>query len=137
MMLLFLSVAGIILSLAIGLCVLGMAVSRLFRWRWILGQGPGVCAVVGLAGNVLFVEVWNLFYPINHTSVLVLGIFTLAFALIFWRTLLDTARTWVQHRSALTIVFLLLLLLLVSLFGLGPSEYIHYGDRRPNPSPSD
>src|SRR5579864_2782627 len=105
MILQFMSVAGIILALAIGFCVFGIALSRLLRWRWILRQGPGFCAVVGLAGNVLFLEVWNFFYPINHASVLVLGIFTLVLAVLFRRTLLETARTWIQDRSILIIVF--------------------------------
>jgi len=125
MILLFLSVVGIILALASGFCVLGIAVCRLLRWRWILKQGPGFCAVVGLGANVLFLEVWNFFYPIDHASVLVVGMVTLLLALIFWRTFLETVRTWVRQLS-ISIIALLILLLLVSLVGLGPSEHSHY-----------
>jgi len=120
------SIAGIISCLAMALCVFGVTVSRLFRWRWILGQGPGICAVIGLAGTILFLELWNFFYPVSHASVAVLAAVTLSLALIFRRTLLETVRGWIQLRSIVVSVLLLLLLFTVSLFGLGPSEYGHF-----------
>ncbi|HEX3443884.1 MAG TPA: hypothetical protein VHS80_04150 [Chthoniobacterales bacterium] len=120
------SIAGIISCLAIALSVFGMTVSRLFRWRWILQQGPGICAVIGLAGTILFLELWNFFYPVSHSSVAVLAAVTLVFALIFRRTLLATVRAWIRRRSIVVSVLLLLLLFTVSLFGLGPSEYRHF-----------
>jgi hypothetical protein len=126
MVLLFMSIAGIVLALAVGFCVLGIVIARTFRWRWVLGQGPGFSAVVGLSSSVLFLEVWNFFYPVNHASVLVLGILILLLVVIFWRTLLGTIRTWIQQRSILILALWLLLLLLVSFVGLGPSEHGHY-----------
>lgn len=121
-----LSIAGIILCWAIALCVFGVTVTRLFCWRWVLRQGPGICAVIGLAGTILFLELWNFFYPVSHASVVVLAAVTLSLALIFRRTLLETVRAWIQLRSIVVSVLLLLLLFTVSLFGLGPSEYGHF-----------
>ena len=125
-MLLLPRVAGIILSLAFAFCIFGVTISRLFRWRWILRQGPGLCAMVGLAGSTLFLEAWNFFYPVSHVSVVVFAIFALGLALIFWRTVLETIRAWSPYRSPLLIVSLLSLLALVSLFGLGSAEHGHY-----------
>jgi hypothetical protein len=120
------SIAGIISCLAVAFCVFGVTVSRLFGWKWILGQGPGICAVIGLAGTILFLELWNFFYPVSHASVTVLAGVTLSLALTFRRTLLETIRDWIQHRNVIVPVLLLLLLFTVSLFGLGPSEYGHF-----------
>jgi hypothetical protein len=120
------SVAGIVLSLAFAFCLLGLVIGRLFRWRWILQQGPGFNAVVGLGGSLVFLEVWNFLYPVNHASVTVLTIFILVFSAIYWRSLLEAIRNWLRNRSVLTPASLLLLLLTVSLFGLSPSEHSHY-----------
>jgi hypothetical protein len=120
------SIAGILSCLAIALCVFGVTVSRLFRWRWILGQGPGICAVIGLAGTILFLELWNFFYPVSHASVAVLAAVTLSFGFIFRRTLLETVRAWFRNRNMIVPVLLVLLLFTVSLFGLGPSERGHF-----------
>jgi hypothetical protein len=120
------SIAGVISCLAMALCVFGVTVCRLFRWTWILRQDPGICAVIGLAGTILFLELWNFFYPVSHASVAVLAAVTLSLALIFRRTLLVTVRAWIRHRNWIVLVLLLLLLFTVSFFGLSPSEHLHF-----------
>jgi hypothetical protein len=126
MVLPLITIAGVIFFLAIVFCVFGVTVSRLFRWTWILRQGPGFCAVVGLGGSILFLEVWNFGLPVGHPSVFVLAAISLGLAVMFWRTILETIRTWVTHRSLLSIAFLSLLFLLCSLFALGGAEHGHY-----------
>jgi hypothetical protein len=120
------SVAGIVLALAFALCLLGLVIGRLFRWHWMLQQGPGFNAVVGLGGSLFYLEVWNFMYPVNHASLAVLGLFILVFSGIYWRSLLEATRNWFRNRSVLTPVSLLLLLFTVSLFGLGPLEHSHF-----------
>lgn len=120
------SVAGIILGLALAFCVLGLLIGRLSRWQWLFGQGPGFSAVVGVCGTILFLEVWNFFLPINHATVAVLGGLTFCLMIVFWRTVAGQILDWFRRSSLLAIVLLLLLLLTVSLFGLGPAEHGHY-----------
>jgi hypothetical protein len=120
------SIAGIVLSLAFGCCLFGVAIGRLFRWRWLLQQGPGFNAVVGLGGSLFFLEVWNFIYPVNHASVAVLAVFILVLSAIYWRSFQQIIRNWVRTCGVLTVVCLLLVLLTVSFFGLGPSEHSHY-----------
>lgn len=83
-------------------------------------------AILGLAASLLFLEVWNFFAPINHASVGVLGGFALGLAILLGRTVIGVLRDWIRGFQALAAVSLLLLLLTVSLFGLGPSEHGHY-----------
>ena len=99
---------------------------RLFRWQWILRQGPGLSGVVGLAGSILFLEIWNFFFPVSHASVGVLGGLTLSLVILYRQTLLNAIRRWTQYWSVLSTILLLVLLLTVSLFGLGPAESGHY-----------
>lgn len=120
------TVAGTVFCLAVALCLLGAVLGRVFRWRWISQQGPGSSAIVGLVATVLFLEIWNFFFPINHTSAAVLGGFILFSAASFWRTLASDIRRWFYNFSVLNAVFLVLLLLTVSLFGLGPMERLHH-----------
>jgi len=122
----FITVACLIVALAAGFSVLGAILGRLFRWHWILRQGQGLNAVVGLAGGLLFFEIWNFFYPVNGVSAVVLSGLILCSAIVFRRSLLEAIRRWFRNRSALVSVQLLILLLTVSLFGLGPSEHGHF-----------
>jgi hypothetical protein len=124
--LLLLIVAGIVFSLTVVFAVFGASISRLFRWQWISQQGPGLNAVVGLAASLLFLEVWNFFYPINHASVVVLGALVFASALLVWRTLVGIIRDWIRNSAVLVAFSLLVLLFTVSWFGLGPEEHKHY-----------
>lgn len=126
MLLTLISVAGIILGLALAFCVLGLLIGRLSRWQWLSGQGPGFSAVVGVCGTILFLELWNLFLPINHATVAGLGGLTFCLMIAFWRTVTGTILGWFRHFSLLAIVLLLVLLVTVSLFGLGPAEHSHY-----------
>jgi hypothetical protein len=121
-----LNVLSIVLCLAIGFCVLGLMVGRLFRWRWVLRQGLGLNAVLGLAASLLFLEVWNFFLPVSHASVVVLGVAILTAAILFRRTLVEVGRSWAQKFSVPSTLLLLVVLITVSLFGSGPSEHGHY-----------
>ncbi len=122
----FLSVAGIVAAVSVALSVLGMTICRLFRWQWILQQGPGLNAVVGLSTALLYLEVWNLFFPVNHASVAVLGSAVLVAAIWLWRTVAAVARDWIRVSNLLVASLLLFLLFTVSWFGLGPFEHNHY-----------
>jgi hypothetical protein len=119
-------VAGIVFSLTVVFAVFGASISRLFRWQWISRQGPGLNAVVGLAASLLFLEVWNFFYPINHASVVVLGALVLAAVVLAWRTGVGVIRDWIRNSGVLVAFSLLVLLFTVSWFGLGPHEHDHY-----------
>lgn len=126
MLLTLICVAGIILALALAFCVLGLLIARLSRWHWLFGQGPGFSAVVGVCATILFLEVWNFFLPINHATVAVLGGLTFCLMVIFWRTVTGTILDWFRRLNLLAIGLPLVLLLTVSLFGLGPAEHWHY-----------
>jgi hypothetical protein len=119
-------VAGVVFSLTVVFAVFGASTSRLFRWQWISRQGPGLNAVVGLAASLLFLEVWNFFYPINHASVAVLGALVLASVLLAWRTGVGVIQEWFRSSSVWLAYSLLVLLFTVSWFGLGPHEHDHY-----------
>jgi hypothetical protein len=121
-----LTVAGVIVCLGFVFCAFGLVVARLVRWHWIFRQGPGLTTVFGLAGCILFLEIWNFFFAVNHASVAVLTGFTLCSALVYRRTVVVVMRRWVFKQSVVAIGPLLILLLAVSLFGLGPSEHGHY-----------
>lgn len=121
-----LSVVGIVFGSAVGVSVLGILVGRLFRWQWLAEQGPGISALVGLAGSILFLEIWNFFLPVSHASVAILAGFTLGGSIVYRQTFLETIGSWIKNYSALGAPILLLLLLTVSLFGLGPAESGHY-----------
>jgi hypothetical protein len=119
-------VVCIVFCFAIGFCVFGLLVARLFRWRWLLRQGPGLIAVFGLSASILFFEVWNFFYSVDRLSVGVLGSLALILAIVFRLTLWEIVRSWLRNRSVLGIVLLLALLLTVSLFALYPAESGHF-----------
>src|ERR1700739_3602567 len=121
-----LTVGGVVLCLALVFCAFGLVVARLVRWDWLFRQGAGLTAVFGLAGCILFIEIWNFFLAVNHASVAVLAGFTLCSSIIYRRTVIRVMRRWVFNQSVLAIGPLLILLLTVSLFGLGPSEHGHY-----------
>ncbi|MBV9876785.1 MAG: hypothetical protein JO025_18790 [Verrucomicrobia bacterium] len=121
-----LTVAGVVLWLVFIFCVFGLVVARMVRWHWIFRQGAGLTAVFGLAGCILFLEIWNFFFAVNHASVAVLAGFTLGSAAVYRRTVVQVMRRWFLNQSVVAIGPLLILLLTVSLFGLGPSEHEHY-----------
>gem|GEM_PF-3524079 len=120
------TIACIVFCLALVFSLLGVVLGRACRWRWILQQGPGLSAVVGLAATILFLEIWNFFFRINHAAAAILGAFIFISAAMFWRTLVDVARNWFRNFSVLSAVFLVALLLTVSLFGSGPMERLHH-----------
>jgi hypothetical protein len=121
-----LTVGGVVVCFGFVFCAFGLVVARLIRWNWILRQGAGLTAVFGLAGCILFLEIWNLFLAVNHASVAVLTGFTLCSAAVYWRTVVRVIRRWVINQSFVAIGPLLILLLTVSLFGLGAGERGHY-----------
>lgn len=121
-----LDVAAIVFCLGIGCSVFGLMICRLFQWQWMLQQGLGLNAVFGLAATLLFLEIWNLFYPVNHTSIWILSLFTLGSAILLWRTTIGVFRGWIRDSGILVPLSLLVLLLTVSWFALGPSERSHY-----------
>jgi hypothetical protein len=121
-----LTVAGVIVCLGLVFCAFGLVIARLIRWHWIFRQGAGLTAVFGLAGCILFLEIWNFFFAVNHASVAVLAGFTLCSAVVYRRTVVQVMSRWVFNQSVLAIGPLLVLLLTVSVFGLGPSEHGHY-----------
>lgn len=122
----FATIVCIVFGLALVFCVLGVTIGRSFHWQWLLRQGPGFNAVVGLSGSILFFEVWNFLFPVNRASGAVLGGLTLALAIIFRRTLMRVTLNWLQKRSISAMVLLLALLLTVSLFGLYPGDHENY-----------
>lgn len=120
------SVVCVVLGLAVGFCIFGLLTARLFRWRWLLRQGPGLNAVLGLSASLLFFEVWNFFYPVAVLSAVMLSGVTLVLAIAYRRTLLEVVQSWLRRRSFLAIGSLLALLLTVSLFALFPGERGHF-----------
>jgi hypothetical protein len=72
----FFDVAGLVFCLSLACSVFGLTICRILRWRWILQQGLGLNAVIGLAAALVFLEVWNFLFPVNHASVCVLFIHT-------------------------------------------------------------
>ena len=87
-----LTVAGVIVCLGFVFCAFGLVVARLVRWHWIFRQGPGLTTVFGLAGCILFLEIWNFFFAVNHASVAVLTGFTLCSGLVYRRTVVAVMR---------------------------------------------
>lgn len=122
----FAHITCVVLGVALACCLAGVAIGRLFHWRWILQQGPGLSAAVGMSGSLLFLEIWNLFLPLNHATVGVSLGLLLGSAIIFRRTFAGVVYNWFLNRSTLVTVLVLLLLVTVSLFGLGPMEYLHH-----------
>jgi hypothetical protein len=119
-------VASIVICLAVVFCISGAIIGGLFHWWWVSEQGPGFSAVVGLAGGILFFEVWNFVYSVNSVSVVAFSATNVLGAVLFRRTLFASIRLWYHNRSALAFIAALILLVVVSWFGLGWPGYKHY-----------
>jgi hypothetical protein len=91
-----------------------------------LQQGLGLNAMVGFGAALLYLEVWNFFYPVNHASVAVLGSLVLVLVILLRRTVAGAVLDSIRVTNLPGALLLLFLLATVSWFGLGPLEKQHY-----------
>jgi hypothetical protein len=103
-----------------------MVCAQVFRWRWMSRQGPGFQAAFGLCCCLFFLESWSLVFPIRLTTVLVILAGLLIGSVVYRRTLVIVLGYWRRGFRLTVLLFLLVSLGYICVFGLGDNGPYDY-----------